>query len=153
MRSTLYWFNRLFSVNTNNILIQLLRYIFVGSVAFIIDFGLLAFFTESLMCPYLLSACISFIGGLATNYLLSIKWVFNQHDDLSKGRRRFDFIMFCVIGVIGLGLNELFLWLFTEGAGLHYLVSKIISTILVFSWNFLARRVLINTTNYASKRI
>lgn len=151
MGSIIYLLHRLLSENTNNIIIQLFRYVFVGAVAFIVDFGLLAFFTESLGFPYLVSACISFIGGLIVNYSLSIKWVFNQRDNLSKNRRRLDFIMFCVVGVIGLGLNELFLWLFTEIVGCHYLVSKIISTVLVFSWNFLARRVLINTINYAKK--
>lgn len=134
---------------TNNILIQLFRYFFVGGTAFIVDFGLLAALTEFGGMPYQLSACVGFIGGLIVNYLLSIIWVFGS-DAHTRGRRMAEFLAFALIGVIGLGLNALIMWIFTEVVMLHYLISKIISTIVVFAWNFLARRSLINQFNLSA---
>lgn len=70
-------FNALLTVQTNSILIQLLRYTVVGGLAFIVDFSTLYFFTEFFGFHYLISAAIAFIFGLIVNYYLSIKWVFS----------------------------------------------------------------------------
>lgn len=137
--------HKLLYSSTENIVIQLIRYVFVGGIAFVADFGILAFLTEYFNVPYLLSGCFGFVGGLTVNYLLSIRWVFNKHNtDASSAMT--DFLMFAIIGIIGLGLNALIMWVSTEKIGAHYLLSKIISTILVFGWNFIARRVLISQT-------
>ena len=48
---------------------------------------------------------------------------------------------FAIIGVIGLGLNELIMYCAVELIGLHYMVAKLISTALVFFWNFFARKM------------
>ena len=74
------------------------------------------------------------------NYNLSVKWVFN----VKVSNRKFGkFILFGIIGVVGLGLNELIIWLVTEKLHVYYLYSKMISTIIVLFWNFLARRNLL----------
>ena len=125
---------------TDNGWIQLFRYTFVGGVAFLADFGLLAGLTELAGLNYLLSAALSFIVGLTVNYLLSVQWVFASR---KLADRRAEFLLFALIGVVGLGLNELFLWLFTEFVGWYYLVSKIVATVIVFFWNFLARRIIL----------
>jgi putative flippase GtrA len=52
-----------------------------------------------------------------------------------------EFLVFAGIGVIGLGLNELIIWFFTARIGLHYLASKIVSTVAIYCWNFFARKV------------
>lgn len=141
-----------FISTTDNPLVQLLRYAFVGGIAFIVDFGVLALLTESMEMPYLLSACFGFIGGLTANYLLSIHWVFNKQTSESKDVI-IDFILFTIIGVVGLGLNALIMWIATEKFESHYLLSKIISTIIVFGWNFLGRRALISKTQYICQLI
>ena len=122
---------------TDNGYIQLFRYTFVGGVAFLADFGLLAALTELAGLNYLVSAALAFIVGLTINYLLSVRWVFASR---TLSDLRAEFTLFAGIGVVGLGLNELFIWLFTDGLGWHYLVSKIVTTAIVFLWIFLARR-------------
>lgn len=141
-----------FSDATHNTLIQLFRYGIVGAAAFIIDFGLLAFFTEALGIPYLLSACLSFICGVAANYALSIRWVFRGNADTEETDRGAEFLLFLLIGVAGLGFNALIMWALTERVGFHYLFSKIASTIIVFFWNFFARRTLLSKFTYLWKR-
>lgn len=133
-------FIRIFREKTDNTLFQLIRYTFVGGFAFIVDFGTLFLLTEYLNLHYLVSAAIAFILGLVTNYFLSIGWVFTRH---SVSDKRIEFIVFTLIGLAGLGLNELFLWLFTDLAGMYYLISKILTAVLVYLWNFFVRKLIL----------
>jgi len=118
-------------------LIQLFRYFFVGGLAFAADFITLFFLTEYVGVHYLVSAALAFILGLIVNYLLCIFWIFNIRRFSS---RSLEIILFVIIGIIGLGLNELIIWFFTEIAMLFYLISKLISTAIVYFWNFFARK-------------
>ncbi len=130
----------LFVNKTDNTVVQLFRYTFVGGVAFIFDFGSLFILTEYIKIYYLVSAAIAFIIGLTINYLLSISWVFSKHSIKSK---HFEFFIFAFIGVIGLALNEFFIWFFTDIAKLHYLYSKLISTAFIYLWNFFMRKYIL----------
>lgn len=130
-------FYTLFREKTDNTFLQLIRYTIVGGFAFLIDFGTLYILTEFVNLHYLLSAGIAFILGLLTNYFLSIRWVFDTRIVRDK---KLEFIIFAVIGLIGLGLNELFLWIFTDLLDIYYLGSKVLTAILVYLWNFFARK-------------
>lgn len=143
-------FQRVVTDSTDNVIVRLFRYGIVGGVAFVVDFGLLALLTEWAGLPYQLSAAISFLAGLVTNYLMSYKWVFNAQTAGNAEHIR-DFVMFAIVGVIGLGLNALILWLFTEIVSIHYLLSKIISTVIVFFWNFFARQFIFSNTLFVCK--
>ena len=123
--------------NSQSTIYQLIRYTFVGGIAFVADYGLLYFFTEYVGFPYLFSAAISFVVGLAVNYTLCNVIVFTTHKLQNK---LLEFAIFAVIGIIGLGINEFVLLACTEWAGLHYMLSKLVSTIIVFFWNFFARK-------------
>lgn len=125
---------------TNSTLIQLIRYTFVGGIAFIADFATLLLLTEYLNFHYLVSAGIAFLFGLSINYLLSVNWVFVKR---SYNNRYLEFLLFMCIGVIGLGINELLLWIFTDVFSIYYLVSKLITAIFVYLWNFFARKILL----------
>jgi putative flippase GtrA len=129
-----------FRGKTDNTFLQLIRYTFVGGFAFLIDFGTLFMLTEYLDFHYLLSAGIAFTLGLVTNYLISIRWVFATRN---FSNRKLEFIMFMVIGLVGLGLNELFIWIFTDLFAIYYLLSKILTTMLVYLWNFFARKMIL----------
>ncbi|PXF59226.1 MAG: GtrA family protein [Deltaproteobacteria bacterium] len=122
---------------TNNTFIQLFRYTFVGGFAFIFDFGLLFILTEYFNIYYLVSAAIAFLFGLIINYGLSIVLIFEKHSIKSK---HIEFVIFALIGIIGLSLNEFFIWFFTEIINIYYLYSKLISTALVYFWNFFVRK-------------
>lgn len=129
---------RLLMEETNKINVQLVRYIFVGGIAFIIDFMSLFVLTEYLDIYYLVSAAIAFTLGLLFNYIMSINWVFNKR---KYKNIHFEFGMFAVIGIVGLGLNELFIWFFTQDLQIYYLISKILAAIIILFWNFFARKI------------
>jgi putative flippase GtrA len=117
--------------------VQFFKYVFVGGIAYCVDFGSLFLLTEVVKIHYLVSAAVAFILGLVTNYTLSIFWVFSKR---TLANKRTEFLIFSIIGLVGLGLNEVIIWLFTESMHFHYLISKIFSTVVVFLWNFTARK-------------
>ena len=129
-----------FRGKTNNTLLQLFRYTFVGGFAFLVDFGTLFLLTEFFHIHYLVSAGIAFIFGLTINYFLSVLWVFSCR---TMESRLLEFFLFALIGLVGLGLTELFLWILTDILLIYYLLSKIITTIVVYFWNFFARKIVL----------
>ena len=132
--------HKLFVQPTTNIWLQLLRSGFVGGVAFVADYGTLFVLTHYAGVHYLWSAGIAFAVGLTVNYLLSISWVFNQN---RSAKPWVEFLVFALIGIVGLGLNELIMYVATDLMSLHYMLSKLISTAIVFCWNFFARKLII----------
>jgi len=131
---------KLLKHQTDSVYIQLFRYLFVGGAAFIVDIGSLYIFTDFFGIYYLISAAIAFSLGLIMNYILSISWVFNNR---TFNSRILEFGVFTFIGIIGLVLNELFIWVFTAKLGLYYLISKIIVAIIILCWNFFARKFIL----------
>lgn len=131
---------RLAGGKTDLLAVQAIRYAVVGVVALVVDVTFLVLLTEFADIHYLSSAALSFTCGLMTNYGLSITWVF---DHRSVENRWIEFGMFAAIGLIGLAMLEVIMWSLTEHAGFNYLISKAIATIVVFTWNFLARRYLL----------
>ncbi|WP_293739941.1 GtrA family protein [uncultured Parabacteroides sp.] len=131
--------NRLFVYKTDNLLIQLIRYTIVGGLAFIVDFGLLFILTEYLGLHYIVSATCSFLAGLLVNYYISTAWVFES----TIKSKQIEFTFFALIGVVGLGLNNLLIWIFTEKCHIYYMFSKLITAVLVYLWNFLGRKYLV----------
>lgn len=130
---------------TSNVYVQLFRYFFVGGIAFIVDYSALFLLTEYAGLYYLISAAIAFTLGLIVNYIISISWVFNNQ---TFKNRSTEFLIFAVIGCVGLVLNAGIMYVFTDFLGTYYMVSKIISTVLVFFWNFIARKlILFNSKN------
>ena len=119
---------------------EFIRYFIASGVALLVDVGALTLLTSLFKVPYLYSGAIAFLLGLIVIYVLSISWVF--------GRRAFrdwrtEFLVFALVGFVGLGLNELVLWILTGFFGLFYLYSKVASVIVVFTWNFSARKWLL----------
>lgn len=118
-------------------ILEFFRYGLASLAALVVDFALLAFFTEIIGLHYLISGAIGFTAGLVLIYLLSIGWVFRRRkmDNWHK-----EWILFAVIGLVGLLINEFGLWVLTEKLHIHYLVSKLGASVAVFLWNFSARK-------------
>ncbi len=132
--------NSLLKDPTGNVVVQALRYAVSGGVAFVADFLLLYVLTDCAHVHYLLSAILSFCVGLLITYLLSVYWIFDK--------RRFDsrvpeIIIFVLIGLVGLLITALFMWLFTDLLQIHYLLSKVLTTLVSTVWNFLAKKFML----------
>lgn len=132
--------NTLLRGKTESTFVQFFRYTLVGGTAYVVDFGTLFLVTEYLHVHYLTSAAVAFLLGLTVNYILSTWWVFSRRRTRSRAA---EFLIFGLIGMVGLGLNELFIWFFTELLLFYYLLSKIFSTFFVYLWNFFARKFIL----------
>lgn len=131
---------QIFQGKSNSTLVQLIRYFFVGGLAFVVDYGVFSLLRIWLGVHYLWANIWGFVFGLLVNYLLSLVWVFSQRDVKDS---RVEFVLFAVVGLLGLGLNELVIWACTEAGGLHPQISKLISTAAVFFSNFFGRKLLL----------
>lgn len=117
---------------------QILKFGFVGGTAFLIDYGVLYLLTEFLGIHYLISSMLSFTASVIYNYILSISWVF----ETKKGRsKKHEFLVFLVLSVIGLGINQAIMWLAVEQLHIYYMLSKIGATAIVMVYNFITRKM------------
>jgi len=135
-------FHRLFIHETDHAGVQFLRYGVVAGIAFVADYGGLYIFTNKLHFFYLLSTTLSFTISAAINYVLSVGWAFGSR--VSR-QRHVEIILFFIICAVALGLNDLFMWVFTSLIGIYYLWSKLLTVAIVFFWSFGARRFLFNS--------
>ena len=143
-------FKKLFVGDTDNTLIQFFRSLFVGGLAFVVDFALsyIVFrfvFHEQKEFGWIANA-LSFIAGLVVNYIISTFWIFKT----SKVENKLvEFISFAAIGVVGLlitiGITILFEKWLGDTTHLFQIIAKIVSTAVSFLWNFFARKILLYT--------
>ena len=127
---------------------QFMKFGVVGVIAFFIDYGLLAFCTEILGINYLISATIGFTVSVVFNYIASMRFVFTHKEDMSRRR---EFIIFVILSVIGLIINNALMWAGVELIqwpewlqGHAYLIVKIFATAVVMVWNFVTRKIFLD---------
>lgn len=124
--------------SNRKLLDQIIKFGFVGGTAFLMDYGVLFFLTEFLGLHYLISGTISFALSVIYNYILSIKWVF----DTKKTRKKSEeFIVFLILSILGLGINQALMWLAVEKFDIYYMFSKIFATVVVMIFNFVTRKI------------
>lgn len=118
---------------------QILKFGVVGGLAFLIDYVLLYALTEFVGIHYLISSVISFTVSLIFNYILSIKWVF----DVTKKQTVKEITIFVILSVIGLGINQVVMYVGSDLLNIYYMLTKIIATAIVMVWNFVTRKIFI----------
>lgn len=125
-------------VGLKKLIAQFMKFGIVGVIAFVIDYGVMVFLTEVFGVPYLISTTISFVVSVIFNYFASMRFVFKRKDDMSRRR---EFIIFIVLSVCGLGINDLLMWLMVDSLYIDYRLSKIVVTVVVAVWNFVTRKI------------
>ena len=118
---------------------QILKFGVVGGLAFLIDYGLLYVLTVFVGIHYLISSVISFTVSLIFNYILSIKWVF----DVTKKQTVKEITIFVILSVIGLGINQVVMYVGSDLLHVYYMLTKIVATAIVMVWNFVTRKIFI----------
>ena len=119
------------------LIIQLVKFGFVGVIAAAIDVGVLVLFTEVFGADVLISSGISFCVSVIANYILSMKFVFK-----SNGQSKLkEFTVFVLLSVGGLCINQFIMWLGTEKFSFYYLAVKFAAMVIVPIYNFITRKV------------
>ena len=140
-------------LKNKKLLLEMLRYGMVGAAAAIIDLAVLALFTELVFSgqktgwPLTLSTAAGFIAGLIFNYAFSMLFVFTNEKQKEKNKKRSKtFLIFAIVGVIGLGLTELLMHLgmtVVSKEGFWYIVLSCFVKGAVLLWNYVGRKIFV----------
>lgn len=123
---------------------QFMKFGVVGVIAFAIDYGVLMLLSQLLGMEPVLAAGISFTVSVVFNYLASMKYVFTHREGMSRRR---EFVTFVILSVIGLGINELIIWVGTMrfGTGAFAVTAaKVVATAIVMVYNFVTRKIFLD---------
>lgn len=116
--------------------LEMMRFIIVGAITFLVDYGLLYVCTEYIGLYYMYSTAIAFIAAVIFNYWLCVIYVFTNVQRQTSRQA----ILFVGSSVVGLGLNQICMWFFVEIFGIYYMLAKMISIIIVMAWNYIMKR-------------
>jgi putative flippase GtrA len=116
---------------------KIIRYFFVGGISAIIDISLFAIFASYLKFPWAMVSIITFIIATLANYFLSIRFVFKRG---SKYKKHHEILGVFIVSALALLLNQIFLYLFIEKIHLHLIISKCLTTGMLFLWNYYGRK-------------
>ena len=121
---------------------EALRYFVASAVALAVDAGTYIAMIRLADIHYLIAGPSGFMLGLVTVYILSVRWVFHQR---RLAGRRSEFVIFALIGIFGLLVNELVLYVGVAWLSLSPELAKLVSAGIVFCCNFLGRKLLLFT--------
>lgn len=113
------------------------KFAIVGLMSLAVDYALLMFLVEACKAELFFSTTVSFIASVIVNYVLSMKYVFDHREGMSRKR---EFTIFAILSAVGLGLNDLYMFVGVTMLNIGYQAMKLISTFLVTWYNFFSRR-------------
>lgn len=125
------------------------KFLVVGTIGFIVDFGILTFLVEVIGLVPVVANTFSFSAAVVSNFTLNRYWTYP--DSRSK-RRRVQIIQFALVSIIGLTINNLILVLLqgpfstllavvnAPEAIDGYIPAKMVATVVVLFWNFFVNR-------------
>lgn len=117
---------------------QFLKFGVVGTVAFVIDFGVMVLLREAFGIEPVVAATVSFCVSVIFNYAASMRYVFARRDDMGRAR---ELTTFVALSVVGLGINDALMLLGTETLQWDYRLVKVAATAVVTVWNFGSRKI------------
>ena len=114
---------------------NLILYGIIGCFTSGLDFLVFTALSRYIGVYYLLANCISVLVGITTSFLLNRSYNFKVKD---KVKRRF--AIFLMVGLCGLCLSNLILWLGIDHMHLDEIITKLASIILVVGFQFLLNK-------------
>ena len=143
-----------------NLFAQIMKFGVVGAVCFGIDY-IIGYSVMKIIVKLgggtlfelasMAGSALGFTVSVIINYILSFKFVFERKEDLD---RRIEFVAFIILSVIGLGLNQLIIWICVGPVygniaflrnilnyDLAYTGAKVIATAIVMVYNFVTRKI------------
>ena len=122
-----------------NTIVQIFKYFWVSLLAAIADFTLFMVLYEWVGVWYMAANTAGFALGVYINYTLSTIFVFKGQSTKTWS----EFIIFTIIGLVGLAVSNITLYLTIDMMGMDGGISKIIAICSAFFWNFFARKFLL----------
>ena len=113
-----------------------LKYCVVGVSGTAVDVGALYIFIEYFNLPLLTATTLAFLLAVVNNFILNKIWTF---ENKSKNYKKL-FIKFLIVSLVGLILTNASMYTLVEIAGIWYIYSKLITSGIVLTWNFLGNK-------------
>ncbi len=111
---------------------RFVRFGVVGVSGMVVDFSVTWLCKEKFRWNKYVSNSLGFITAATNNYIWNRLWTFeSQNDSVAR-----EYLSFLIISVIGLGLNNLIIYLLHERMKLNFYLSKLIAIGIVTIWNF-----------------
>ncbi|MEH2956036.1 GtrA family protein [Candidatus Merdisoma sp. JLR.KK011] len=123
---------------------QIMKFGVVGFLCFFIDYGIMVALVELAGFQELWASAFSFTVSVVVNYILSITVVFDTDKNANQAKQ---FVVFVILSLIGLGLNQLIMWggvaWLKQYMDRAYMIVKIFATGVVMVYNFISRKMFI----------
>lgn len=119
----------------NNRFRHLILYGIIGSFSAGLDFLFYTIMVQLVGLHYLVANCMSVIVGISTSFMMNRNYNFKVKDKV-----RLRFTIFLIVGLCGLTLSNLLLYVFISSIGMDKLVSKLLSIVLVVFFQFLVNK-------------
>jgi len=114
------------------LILKFLKFCLVGFSGMVVDFGTTWLCKEKFKWNKYVSNSIGFVLAATNNYIWNRLWTFqsdNANIPIEYGK-------FFVISIIGLGINNLVVYLLHEKLKWNFYLSKLIAVGVVTVWNF-----------------
>ena len=115
-----------------------IRFVCVGCLNTMFDFGIFSVLNSLFGINYLLSQIVSYSGGTLNSYLLNKFWTFNDSKTIKKTTR--EMIQFITVNAASLGVSLIALSFLMNDSSMNSFIAKIISMVLAQVVNFLGYR-------------
>ena len=143
---------------------EIFRFLVVGGTATLVDYAVSYLFYTHLLPParigafwaLLLSTALGFCVGLLVNWTLSVLFVFRAVRDKKQAASKKSFLLFCLIGLVGLLLSSVGMQLVRVlpsislwnsptflGEEWKWWIMKGIMTCSVLVWNYIGRKIFV----------
>ena len=117
--------------------LQFVRFASVGIISLAVDYGFMIILNEATDMGYFRACAFSYTLSILVNYVLSMRYVFRGREDMSKSK---EVSIFLGLSLVGLGLNQMAMWLLVDVMGIFYAMAKILAALMVTSYNFISKK-------------
>jgi len=124
----------MFDFLTTSFILKFVKFAAVGFSGLFVDYFFTYIFKEVVRVQKYIANSIGFTIAATSNYILNRIWTFESDNP----EIAFEYSSFLIISIIGLGINNLVIWLILRKFKMNFYIAKFFAICVVTLWNFLA---------------
>lgn len=117
---------------------QFIRFCVIGVMGTLVHFAVLIALVEKAEVSVMWATTCAFCTATVVNFLGNRLWTFSEVRNVDG-----QFLRYFFVTLIGLSVNNFFMWLFIEIGGIHYLIAQVFTVFFVVFWNFFGAKYLV----------
>lgn len=121
-----------------------IKFFIVGGFCGLLDLVLLYLLTDIFGIWYIYSGIISFSIVSAISFFLNKNITFKDRNKNNTNQ----YLRYTAVILVGMTINNFFLFAFTDILGIYYIVSRIFSSLIALIWNYSASKKFIFKIKY-----